>query len=118
MAEFSDGAEPFQYLSTADTNPHLVLGRRCRLEGVFCINITAVVYYLKFYDKVTAPIAASDTPVLTFPIPASTSGAGVSLPFPNGIRFMQGMGICLTGALAINDTTNAATGVLINLIAR
>ena len=115
---YSEGATPFHYLSAASTNATSVLARHCRLEGVFAINTTATVYYLKFYDKASAPTVGTDVPVLTIPVPASASGAGVVIPLPQGVKFVAGLAFALTGAAADSDSTNAATGVTINLLAR
>ena len=115
---YSEGATPFHYLSAASTNATSVLARHCRLEGVFAINTTAVVYYLKFYDKASAPTVGTDTPVFTVPVPGATGGAGVVVPFPGAVFFKNGLAFALTGALADLDTTNAATGVAIDLFAR
>lgn len=114
----SEGAQPFHYLSTASTNATSVLARRSRLEQITAINTTATIYYLKFYDKASAPTVGSDVPVFTVPIPGSVSGAGVSIPFPSGVRFRLGLAFALTGGLADNDVANAATGIAIDLFAR
>jgi hypothetical protein len=109
---------PSKWLSAASLNPTLVNAGTTYLTAILPINTTTTLYYLKLYDKATAPSCGTDTPKWTIPIPygASNSGGGVSLPLPpGGLHFFLGLGWCLTGALADNDTTNAATGVAINM---
>jgi len=106
---------PLKYLSAATLNPTLVHAGYTNLYSLVPINTTTTLYYLKLYNKATAPSCGTDTPVWTIPVPygASNSGGGVALP-TGGLLFPTGLGFCLTGGLADNDTTNAATGVAIN----
>jgi len=107
------GGQPVKYFSDATTNSTLVASGYRTLTGAVVINTTATLYYLKLYDKATAPVCGTDTPVQVYPIPASASGNGFALPM--NIGFVSGMGFCLTGGMADNDVTGAATGVAINL---
>lgn len=100
-------------LSAASTNATSVKAYGGSLYQVIAINTTVTPYYLKFYDKASAPTCNSDTVVQSYPIAASST---VSLPILMGLPFKLGIGLCLTGALADNDNTNAATGVTINLL--
>lgn len=109
------GSTPYHLLSTASTNSTNVKASAGTLFNIAVVNTTGVIYYLKFYDKASAPTCNSDTPVLNIPIPANTFGAGIVVPGFIGFNFTLGIGFCLTGALADNDNTNAATGVAINL---
>jgi hypothetical protein len=107
---------PKHYLSAASTNSTLVLNRPSLVKMINAVNTTATLYYLKLYNKATAPTCNTDVPVLTVPVPASaTGGAPVQIPIPDGLLFPLGVGFCLTGGIADNDNTSAATGVAINL---
>jgi hypothetical protein len=109
------GSTPVHYLSAATTNSTNVKATAGTLLSLTAVNTTATLYYLKLYDKATAPTCGTDTPVHTLPVPASATGAGLTVnPFP-GLNFANGIGFCLTGALADADATSAATGVAINL---
>lgn len=112
------GASMAHYFSAASTNSTNVKASQGNVYDVIGINTTATIYYLKLYDKATAPTCGTDTPVLTLPVPfgQSSSGGGFSITLPVGIGFKSGLGWCLTGAAADNDTTNAATGVVINFV--
>jgi hypothetical protein len=109
------GAQPVYYQSAASVNSTLVLAGWRTLESITVINTTAAIYYLKLYNKATAPTCGTDVPIQVYPIPASTAGNGVSIPLGVGLGFPLGLGFCLTGGVADNDTTSAATGVIINM---
>lgn len=103
---------PKKYLSAATTNSTLVLGRASYVNMIMAVNTTATIYYLKFYNKVTAPVCGTDVPVLTVPVLANSA---VSLPVSLGLNFSAGVGFCLVGGIADNDNSVAATGVVINV---
>lgn len=108
---------PRHYLSAATTNSTLMHAGRGLVKVMLPINTTAVLYYLKLYDKATAPTCGTDTPVLTIPVPSTGTagqGGGVALPSADGLQFFLGIGFCLTGGIADNDVTVAATGVALN----
>lgn len=108
-----DEGDPVHYFSGASTNSTLVRTGPVRLLAIAVVNSTTTIYYLKLYDKATAPTCNSDPVSWTLPILVSTV-APTLVPLPAGLRFFSGLGFCLTGAIADNDNTNAATGVAIN----
>lgn len=103
---------PVKYFSAASTNSTLVVGRKALLTTVVAVNTTGTVYYLKLYNKVTAPTCGTDVPKWTLPVPANGS---INVPGSVSVLFPLGLGFCLTSGVADNDTGNAATGVVINL---
>lgn len=115
-AQTTGGATPAQVLSAASNNATSIKASAGTLYSLVVINTTATIYYLKFYDKASAPSPASDTPLQTIPIPANTAGAGVAVPIPScGIAFPTGIALAIVGGIAANDNTNAATGVAVSL---
>lgn len=108
------GATLAKAFSAASTNATSLKASAGTLYGLVAINTTATVYYLKLYDKASAPTVGTDVPVQTYPIAASTSGAGEVIPFPVGGAFSNGIAWALTAAAADADTGVAATGVTIN----
>ena len=107
---------PKKYLSAASNNATVVYGRSSLLNMVHVENTTATIYYVKFYNKATAPTCGTDVPVLTIPAPASaTGGAPVVLAPAQGMKFGLGVGFCIVAGIADNDNTNAATGVAVNV---
>ena len=108
---------PVTYDSAASTNATLVMaGTGHKIMVIVAINTTTALYWLKIYDTAAAPTCGSGTPVFKAAIPYGTSGAGGGfvVPIPDGMQFFSGIGFCLTAAQANSDTTNAATGVVLN----
>jgi hypothetical protein len=121
LMAYSEGAKPRKFLSAASTNATSVTARATKLHGILVINTTPTLYYLKFYDKASAPTVGTDVPVLTVPIPASATGAGIAaadVGGADGAQFYLGLAFALTAGIADSDTANAATGVAINLFTR
>jgi hypothetical protein len=108
---------PSHFLSLATTNCTLIQTGKTVLHDLIPINTTTTLYYLKLFNKATQPVAGTDVPVWTIPIPfgASNAGGGLVDPSTMGVVFQAGLGFCLTGAIADLDTTPAATGVVINI---
>lgn len=114
-------ANPVHYLSAASNNSTNVKPAAGALYNIVAANTTATMYYLKLYDKATAPTCGTDIPVHTIPI-SPTPASGTPPPFvldsTVGINFNSGIGFCLTGGIADADNTVAATGVAINFAFR
>lgn len=108
---------PRKYLSAASTNSTLVWPGRAILHVLAPVNTTTTLYYLKFYNKATAPTCGTDIPSLVIPVPfgATNAGGGAAFTSTDGLIFPLGLGFCLTGGIADNDTTVAAAGVAINI---
>jgi hypothetical protein len=105
-AQTSGGATSFTLLSAATTNSTLVKASAGTLYMLLATNNSANVAFLKLYNKATAPVVGTDTPVMTIMLPAN---GGVSVPIPTvGINFATGIGYGLTGAAALADTTAVA----------
>ena len=105
---------PFSFLSTASTNSTLVAPGGQFLRSVLIVNTTATTYYLKLYDTVSAPTCGVGAPKMRIPIPPQANGGGVIPLSWQSLQFVNGVGFCLVGAIADNDTSNAATGVALN----
>ncbi len=74
---------------------------------IHCINLSAAVKYLKFYNATAASVTVGTTvPDLTFPIPTQgdTNGAGFVLTIPNGITFDTAITVAATTGVADNDS--------------
>lgn len=103
---------PYKKLSAAGTNSTLVLGRKSLVGYVAAFNTTATLYYLKLYNKATAPTCGTDVPVQTYALPAN---GGFVLPPGGSLNFPLGVGLCITTGFADNDTGAAAAGVVVNV---
>ena len=104
---------PYSFLSAASTNSTLIYPSPALLQGIIIGNTTATTYFLKMYNKRTAPVCGTDIPVMRIPIPPNTVG-GIVAVSTDAVVFPLGVGFCLTGALPDADTTVAATGVAMN----
>lgn len=112
-ATTTGGCTPYGLTSAATTNPTSVKGSTGTLCSLSLVNTTATLYYLRLYNAASAPTCSSATNfVLTVPIPASATGAGVVVNTGSfGWAFGTGIAFCLTGGGSSTDNTNAATGV-------
>ena len=111
-----NGTNTYKLISTASTNSNVVKNSPGNLYSIIAIGLTSTVRYLKLYNKATAPIVGTDTPVMTIPIPANTQGAGISIPFSMGVNFPLGISIAITAGSADNDSVAIlANEVLVNL---
>lgn len=111
------GATPSVTISAASTNATSVKASAGTLYGVMLHNINAAVRYFKVYNKASAPTVGTDTPVLVFPIPGNTAGAGVVLTFSAGVALGTGIAFALTTGVANSDTgAVAANEIVVNLL--
>lgn len=79
----------------------------CRISGY---NARASAVYLKIYNKASTPVVGTDTPALTFYLPAS-----LSFNFRVDYRGFNGLGIGLTTAAADNSTASVTAGDILGL---
>lgn len=92
--------------STADTNLVSVKASAGTIYAAQAFNSGATAAYLKLYNKASAPVLASDVPVIVLPIPAGTDHMrNWSIP---GDRFGTGIAMAITGLPADTDTTAVA----------
>lgn len=99
-------------VTTAGTNATYV-GTARRVDMVAISNPTANAVYVKLYNKGSAPTVGTDVPIVTIPVPASstfTQNFGVT-----GMRFSTGLAWAATGGMDATDTTNAPAGVQVAL---
>lgn len=95
----------FHRVSTADQNAANVKAAGGGiLGGIIISNTNAAIRFLKLYDKATAPVPATDTPVYVVPVGGNTSGAVTVVPFVE-MPFVNGIGIAITGGVGDNDNT-------------
>lgn len=112
----SGGSTPFRLLSAASTNATSLKASAGKLMSLYAVNLNAAVRYLKFYNKASAPTVGTDTPVYTYPIPASTTGAGFILHLPpDGVAFGTGIAYAVTTGVGDSDTgAVAANDIIVN----
>ncbi len=116
-AAATGGYTPGFLRSAASINATSVKGSAGTLGFLHVVNTTSTIYFLKFWDKASAPDPSADTALIkwSYPIPADTTGAGIAVPIPpQGIEFATGIAFALTAVDSDADETVAATGVTIN----
>jgi hypothetical protein len=87
-----------------------------QVYGIFAINTTNAVLYLKLYNATAANVTVgTTTPVMTLPVPGNndTDGAGFYLNFPVGVVFDTAICAAATTAVADNDTGAPGANALI-----
>lgn len=101
-------------ISGATTNATLVKNAPGVIYGYEIGNNSATAdAYVKLYDSATIPTAGAGTPVRVIYVPKASR---VNLTGSDGILFINGIGMTITGALADADTTaTAATQVVVSL---
>lgn len=109
----SDVATGFRLVSAATTNATSVKASAGTLYSITAFNLNAAVRYVKFYNKASAPTVGTDTPVATFAIPASTTGAGFAIEFPFGFDFATGIAYATTTGAADSDTAAVAANEIV-----
>ncbi len=114
-AAAAGGATPHFVVAAATNNSTSLKGSAGTVYAIQTGSIAASApYYLKLYDKATAPTCGTDTPVSVFVIPPANSGNNVSVVV--GKAFTLGIGYCVVTGIANNDNTAVpAANLLINI---
>jgi hypothetical protein len=113
VPDTANGLTPYHLISAATTNATNVKGTAGQVFGVQVFNTNATARFLKFFDKATAPIPGTDTPVKTILVPGnSPGGGGAIIQQPLGIAFANGIGFATTVNIADNDATAVGAGDL------
>lgn len=100
----ADVGTGFRLISAASTNATSLKASAGTLYTLYAVNLNAAVRYVKFYNKASSPTVGTDTPVATFPIPASTTGAGFAIDLGPGFDFATGIAYATTTGAADADT--------------
>lgn len=101
---------PYTLNSAATTNLVAVKASAGTLYSLNLSNNSAGVIYVKLYNKATAPVLASDVPVMVIAVPA-TSHKDVHLG-ATGQRFSTGIALATTTGAADTDATAVAAAAL------
>lgn len=106
----------YNLVTAASNNLAAIKATAGNLYEITVSNPTATPAYIKLYNKATAPVVASDVPVLTIAIPATAAGVGEkSFNFGAiGKRFATGIAIAVVGGAGATDATNAVAGIQVN----
>lgn len=97
--------------SAATTNATNVKGSAGTILAIIgALNTNAAVRYIHLYDKATAPIPGTDTPIVTIALPPSNGGRETSIPI--GIKCTLGIGFALTTDAAAGNNAVAAGDIV------
>lgn len=109
------GATTFKLIAAATNNSTLISAGVHTIYSYQTSSISASTpYWLKFYDKATAPTCGTDVPVKVILIPPTNSGNNGNIPV--GFAVALGLGICVVGGITDADNTSAAaTTIAINI---
>lgn len=106
----------FRLVSAATVNNTLFAAGPVKLGRFFFSNSLGTIAFVKIYDKATAPVAGTDTPILTLCVPGATTG-GISIGLL-ATALVNGFGIAITAVGTDADTTSVGLGqVVVNFMA-
>lgn len=106
---------PYTLNSAAGTNLGAIKASAGTLYTLAGFNAGAAVAFVKLYNKASAPVLATDVPVLVVPIPAGGAMPPVHLGELRH-RFATGIAIAVTGGAADTDAT-AVTAAQVKVLA-
>jgi hypothetical protein len=105
----ANGGTASRINSAASNNLTSVKASAGQLYTIDVFNVAAYNVFLKLYNKASAPVVASDTPVMTIPIQA---GGGYSKTWTMGLPFSTGIAYAIVKLQADTDNTNVVAGDL------
>lgn len=109
MAKGSSNSSKRLTACAGTTNLTSAVAAPIDLYGIIVTNTAAAVKFLKIYNKASAPVLASDTPVLTICVPANSLQ---SIQFEQDLYLNLELAYAITGADADNDATAVTAGDL------
>ncbi len=92
----------------SSTNATSVKATAGMVHGIIVGNNAASARFLKFYDKASAPVVGTDTPLFTVIIPANTVSPPVPFDSSIGIPFINGIAFAITTGIADSDTNGTS----------
>lgn len=103
----ANGCTSTRINSAASTNLAFIKASPGQAYEIDLFNNAAYTVFVKLYNKTSAPVLASDTPIWTIPI---QSGGGFSKSFTRGKAFATGIAYAITKLQADTDATAVAAG--------
>ena len=100
----------FSYVATATTNATSVRAVPAVLKAWSIVNTSAAIKYVRFYNKATAPVPASDAALIEWRMPLA-AGQRSDVSFSSGgIWFPAGLAFDITGGASDTDATAVTAG--------
>ncbi len=126
QATFTRTPGPVRVLTseTPSTNYHLIAANtnNCtnlkqtagKLEDTQTGNINAsTAYFLRFYDKASTPVPSTDSALVFKTVLIPPANSANNQIFPIGKQFLNGLGFCITAAIADNDASSVPASTII-----
>lgn len=111
----ASGATPSFVVAANSNNSTNLKGSAGTVYSIQTSNINATTaYFIKLYDKATAPTCGTDTPVGGYVIPAANGGNNVTVMV--GKKFTLGIGYCIVAGIANNDNTSVPAATILTNI--
>lgn len=104
---------PLAIVSAASTNATLVKSTTGAVTSLNLSNTSAAFKYFRLFNKASAPVPGTDTPILIIGIPPA---GHVSLSVPAAFAFGTGLGYAITGASPLLDATAVALGDVVGTL--
>ena len=101
----SGGLSDYHTVSAASTNAANIKASAGQIFGFNVFNNAAYPVFVKLFNKATAPIPGTDTPVFTIGVQA---GVLATRSIENGVAFGTGIGIAIVKGIADADATAVA----------
>ncbi len=111
-----NGATNLRINSTAAVNLVSVKATAGKLVGGFLQNKSAAAKYVKFYQKASAPVVASDVPIFVIQLGIGETFYLSEVSGLLGISFATGIAYAITGAVGDTDATAVAAGDVTGLV--
>tara|TARA_R110001592_G_scaffold85153_1_gene251484 strand:+ start:10210 stop:10632 length:423 start_codon:yes stop_codon:yes gene_type:complete len=107
------GIENYMVISAATTNEAFLKKGKGSFYGISLTNTGASDAYIRIFDKASAPVSASDTPIAIFAMQADSVN-NFFLPIPVGLK--NGLAINITGLATTGDATAVATNQVVGSV--
>lgn len=107
----------FSYVAATTANATAVRAVPAVLKAYDIVNTSAATKFVRFYNKATAPVPASDAALIVWRLPIPAGGRTSTSFSSGGVWFPAGLAFDITTAAADTDTTVTAAGdVTLNII--
>tara|TARA_R110002051_G_scaffold321795_2_gene410436 strand:- start:16110 stop:16529 length:420 start_codon:yes stop_codon:yes gene_type:complete len=106
------GIDTFMAISSATTNEEFLKKGGGSFYGISLTNTGTTDVFVRIFNKASIPVSA-DTPIATFALQADSVN-NFFLPVPLGVKL--GLGINMTGAATIGDTTAISSNQVVGSI--
>ena len=104
------GATIYNHVTDTGINLKYISTKAVTIYSITAIGTTDNLIYLKLYNKATGMDPEIDKPLLTIPIPGNTKGAGVTISYPVGADFSEGLCCLVVKGVADGDKNGVDTG--------